>query len=123
MLTEKQAQCLEMMLTTNKTQKDIAFILGVSEPTITSWKKNEEFVNEFNQAIRDGIKSSAAKAYQAMEKLLSSKNENIRYAAAKDILDRSGFRPDAKLNITGTIAAATKLDKIIEQLNGDADEC
>ena len=53
-----------------------------------------------------------------MENLLKSESDNVRFSAAKDILDRTGFKPSDNINVNGTIAAEqSKLDDILTQLN------
>ena len=50
MKNSKWQKCIEMMILGNMTQKQIAEELHVSENTISSWKKNENFVSESNLA-------------------------------------------------------------------------
>lgn len=43
MLNENQEKCINLMITTNKTQKQIASEINISEKTICEWKKQKEF--------------------------------------------------------------------------------
>ena len=45
-MTDKQEKCIKLMITTNKTQKQIAKEIEVSEKTICEWKKQKEFKDE-----------------------------------------------------------------------------
>ena len=50
-LSEKQIQCINLMAIENKTQKQIAKELKVTEQTICNWKKDKEFKNEIEKNI------------------------------------------------------------------------
>lgn len=90
------------MITTNKTQKQIAREIQVSENTICEWKKDEEFKNEIQKQMKENFGSLAIEAQQKLKKLLNSKNENIQMQAIKDVLDRAGYKPVEKTEISGT---------------------
>ena len=46
MLTSKQRKCLELMVSGEFTQKEIAERVKVSEQTICNWKKDTVFMQE-----------------------------------------------------------------------------
>lgn len=117
MLKPKQTKCIEMLAIGQYTQAQIAKELKISEQTICNWKKNSEFATELNEKIRICIQTLAPKAVNTMEKLLNSDSDNVRFSAAKDILDRTGFKPSDNINVNGTIAAEqSKLDDLIAQM-------
>lgn len=101
MLSSKQKKCIELMATGEYTQKEIAKKINITEKTICTWKKNDEFMAALDNLVAVGIRSIAAKAFKTQVKLLDSKNEWVRFTAAKDILDRAGFKPDEKLKVEG----------------------
>ena len=101
MLNYKQKKCIELMATGEYTQKEIAKKIDITEKTICTWKKNDEFMAELDNLVAVGIRSIAAKAFKTQVKLLNSKNEWIRFTVSKDILDRAGFKADEKLKIEG----------------------
>lgn len=103
MLNSKQLKCIELMVSGENTQKEISKALKVSEVTICNWKKNAEFMDEYNSALKDSIREVAAKAFKTQVKLLSAQSEMVRYMAAKDILDRAGFKPTDKVDINGNV--------------------
>lgn len=82
-----------IMTTTDKTQKEIAKEIKVSEQTIVDWKKNEEFKEEMKTQLRGLFDDMANEAQKVMRKLLKDKNSNVRFQASKDILDRAGYKP------------------------------
>ena len=100
-LNTKQKKCIILMVSGQKTQKQIADELSVSENTISNWKKNDEFMTEYTSSLKKAMKDVAAKAFQTEIKLLSARSEMVRLLAAKDVLDRAGFKADEKIQIEG----------------------
>lgn len=101
MLNSKQKKCIELMVEGNKTQKEISEILHVSEATICNWKKNDEFKSDYTSSLKNSMKDVAAKAFRTEVSLLKARSETVRLMAAKDILDRAGFKPDENINLSG----------------------
>lgn len=114
MLTAKQKKCLELLVSGELTQKEISAQIKVSEQTICNWKKNAEFVEEYNELMRVCIQSFAAKAFQTQTKLLNAKSEMVRYMVSKDILDRAGFKPEEKVELNGAIPVVIAGDDGLE---------
>lgn len=110
MLTGRQKKCLELMVSGELTQYEIAEKIKVSVQTICNWKKNEEFIAEYESMMRQGIQALAAKAFHTHAKLLGAKSEMVRYMTAKDILDRAGFAPEEKINLGGDIGLELTID-------------
>lgn len=104
MLSKKQLKCLELMVLGTHTQKQIAQEVKVSEQTICSWKKNDEFMDEYNRLVRGCIQSLASRALRTLIELLDASSESVRYNVAKDILDRAGFKPEEKVTINETVS-------------------
>lgn len=102
MLNEKQQKCVILMITSNKTQKQIAKEIQISENTICEWKKDKEFKDEIQKQMKDNFGSLAIEAQQELKKLLKSKNENVKMQAIKDVLDRAGYKPIEKTELTAT---------------------
>ena len=103
MLSKSQIKCIELMITSDKSNSKIAQEIGVHRNTISNWLKNEEFLNEKSKFIKTQLQSSAGKALRTMVKLLNAKNEQVRYNAAKDILDRTGHKPSDKIEHSGNM--------------------
>lgn len=101
MLNSKQRKCIELMVEGNKTQKEISEILHVSEATICNWKKNDEFKSDYTSSLKNSMKDVAARAFRTEVSLLKARSETVRLMAAKDILDRAGFKPDENINLSG----------------------
>ena len=99
MLNPKQKKCIELMVEGVSTQKQIAEKLNVSENTISNWKKNDEFMSEYNTTLKSSINAVAAKAFSTQTKLLNARSEMVRYMVSKDILDRAGFKASEKVDL------------------------
>lgn len=93
MLSTLKLKCIELMITTDKTQKSIAKEIDVAEKTIIEWKKDPEFKEELETQTRKYFKELARQAQKVMRELLKDKNSSVRFQASKDILDRAGYKP------------------------------
>ena len=102
MLSESQIKCINLMVVENKTQKQIAKEINITEKTICQWKKDKEFREEIEKQMKENFGSLAIDAQQKLKKLLNSKNESIQMQAIKDVLDRAGYKPIEKTEISGT---------------------
>ena len=100
MLNPKQRKCIELMVEGTTTQKQIAEQLNVTENTISNWKKNDEFMSEYNATLKSNINAVAAKAFSTQMKLLNARSEMVRHMVAKDILDRAGFKASEKIDLS-----------------------
>lgn len=116
-MNDKQEKCINLMITTNKTQKQIAKEIEVSEKTICEWKKQKEFKDEIDKNIKENFGSLAIDAQKELKKLLKSNNEYIRIQAVKDILDRAGYKPVEKREIKDDTEKTKKIDAISSILN------
>lgn len=116
-MNDKQIKCINLMVTTNKTQKQIAQEIEVSEKTICEWKKDKEFKNEIDKRVKENFSSLAIDAQKELKKLLKSKNEYIRIQAVKDILDRAGYKPVERREIKDDTEKSKKIDAISDILN------
>lgn len=116
-MNNKQEKCINLMITTNKTQKQIANEIEVSERTICEWKKQKEFKECMQKKIKENFSSLAIEAQRELKKLLKSKNEYIRIQAVKDILDRAGYKPTER--IKNEIEPSKKFADICNQLGGE----
>lgn len=117
MLSEKQIQCINLMVIENKTQKQIAKELKITEQTICNWKKDKEFKNEIENNIKENFGSLALDAQKELKKLLKSNNEYIKMQAVKDILDRAGYKPVERREIKDDTEKTKKIDAISDILN------
>ena len=116
-MNENQEKCIYLMVTTNKTQKQIAKEINVTEKTICEWKKQKEFKEAIHQKIEENFSSLAIEAQKHLGKLLKTSNKVVRMQAVKDVLDRAGFKPTEK--IKNEIDPGPKFADICKQLGGE----
>lgn len=110
MLNEKQLKCINLIVGTSKTQKQIAKEVNVTEKTICEWKKQDEFKQEVESSIKESFGSLAVEASKQLGKLLNSKNDFVKIQAVKDVLDRAGYKPIDKKEIKGPLTIEFKDD-------------
>lgn len=112
MLKPKQRKCIELMLQGEMKQKEIAAELNITEKTVSEWKKNEEFTAAYDEAVRSLLRYASGKALRKQIKLIDSESDNVAHLAAKDILDRGGYKPDEKVEV-----AASVVPRIVDDIN------
>lgn len=103
MLSPEQVECLDLMINSKLSQKQIAKQIKMSEQTICNWKKDAEFMAQYNKLLRSSLQSVAGKAVRTLVSLLDADSEQVRLNAAKDVLDRAGFKPEDRLAINGNV--------------------
>ena len=82
------------------TQTEVAKKLKVSKMTISNWKKEPEFMESYKAALWERLGNAVPDAINTLVNLSkNAKNENIRYAASKDLVDRLGFKPDESIKV------------------------
>ncbi|WP_088838879.1 phBC6A51 family helix-turn-helix protein [Listeria sp. ILCC792] len=94
-LNNKQKKCILLMAEGDFTQAEIASQIDVSPETISRWKKQKNFISALDEYTRYYLHSFALDATRTLKKLLKARSEMVRLQAAKDILDRAGYTPDA----------------------------
>lgn len=116
-LSRNQIKAIELLAFEGITQKEVATRLEIHENTITNWKKDSLFMEELDKANRQSINTASSKALGVMLGLLSAKSEMVRFNAAKDILDRAGYKPSDKIELENNIKnSGDKLEAILFQL-------
>lgn len=109
MLNKKQKKCVELLISGKFKQAQVAEQCDVTRETVNKWlNHNEEFKKEYEKAMSESIQSLAPKAKYTMSKLLDAESENVRFQAAKDILDRTGFKPKEQVEISKPVDESIK---------------
>ena len=103
MLSAKQRKAIELMMLGTMTQEKIAAEIGVTSKTIWMWKNNDDFMAELQRVNRLALRSLAAKATKVIGDSLTSNQEWIAFQAARDILDRSGYKGEDLIKIEGAV--------------------
>lgn len=95
MLNSNQNKAIELLAFKGLTQAEVAQELNIHRNTITNWKKDDEFFITLEKANKQNLKISSIIALRVMIGLLSSDNDDIRFKASKDILDRTYGKNDS----------------------------
>ncbi len=99
-LTKKQQAYIQIKADTGAKDMDIAEQIDVNRATISRWKANDKFREGFKGYQAEHLQKQVPKALQTMINLLDAKSELVRFQASKDILDRTGYNPVDKQEIT-----------------------
>ena len=84
-----------------KTQVEIANEIGVAEVTVSRWKKQDLFREKLKEAVNLKFERMAVIAQLTIQNLATNaQSESVRLNAAKDILDRGGYKPIDEQKIT-----------------------
>lgn len=98
-LSEKQQKYIEIKNETGQTDKTIAKKIGVDTTTISRWKRKEEYQLGLKGYQAYYLSEKTPQALLTITRLLNARSELVRFQAAKDILDRSGYNPVDKQEI------------------------
>lgn len=111
-LTPAKVRMILLHLTGQYSQVKIAKIIGVSDNTIRSWlvDPNVQLVVKELQArefavVDSTLKAMRYKALSTMDELLESDMDNVRYQAAKDVLDRGGHKAQQNIKVEKTVTS------------------
>lgn len=94
-LSTKQLACIEVMLAKpTASYVELAETVGVNRNTITAWRRNEEFMAEYNKRLKEMWKDSEGVAVSTMINLAGKGD----FKASKYILDNMGYAPTTKIS-------------------------
>jgi hypothetical protein len=99
-LSISQLNCIELKLTTNLNQREIADRLNLTDETICAWNRDVEYKAEIAKRINDKFADLSVRAQERLNQLLDSSSDKIALQAAKLLLDYSGYQPTLKQEIT-----------------------
>ena len=109
-LTPAHMRAVNLYLTGNYTYKQIGAIIGVAGTTVSAWlmKPELQFVIKELQArelhlAQASLNALRNKAIDTMNDLLDSNMDNVRFQAAKDILDRGGLKAQQNIKVDKTV--------------------
>lgn len=93
-LKARQLACIEAMLANPKASyEELAEIVGCNRNTITVWRRNEEFQEEYSKRLKEMWKDSEVIAVKTMIKLADEGS----FQASKYILDSLDYAPAQKI--------------------------
>lgn len=93
-LKARHIACIEAMLANpSASYVELAEMVGCNRNTITEWKRNKEFMDEYQRRLKEMWKDSEAIAVKTMINLASSGD----FKASKYILDSMDYAPATKI--------------------------
>ncbi|MBR4419765.1 MAG: hypothetical protein IKT32_02695 [Clostridia bacterium] len=93
-MNARHYECIEAMIANpSASYVELAEIVGCNRNTITEWKRNPIFMEEYHRRLREVWKDSEAIAVKTMIKLA----EDGSFQASKYILDSQGYAPAQKI--------------------------
>lgn len=109
-LTPAKMQLIDCYLTGNYTYKKLGAMFNIAPSTVKSWLMDEnvqaiisELQNRELALMQADLNRLRSRAIETMEDLLDSNMDNIRFSAARDILDRGGLKAEQKLKVDKTV--------------------
>lgn len=102
-MSSNMEKAIRLMVRTNLTQREIANKLDISEETVSRYKKKKNFDEIRQKEEREYLGSLAGPALRVMKELLESRSDYVRYNAASNILDRTGYKPTDKVDMNVTV--------------------
>ena len=98
----KRLKALEILVSGDyKSYEEVADKLKITRRTLYNWRNEEEFSAELERRIKIKIGGIVPRAIKKLDELIDSKKEIIALQAAKDILDRGGYKATDKIDING----------------------
>lgn len=95
-------EAIQQLFEGNKTRAKIAEELKVTDRTLYNWLNDIDFAKAQKDYADVQLKTYAPKAIEKVYKLLDAESESVQLNAAKDILDRTGFKPTEKIDVKQT---------------------
>lgn len=98
----RKLKALEILVSGDyRTYEEVADRLKINRRTLYNWRNEEEFSKELDRRIRIVVGGIAPRALKKLDELIDSKNEQVALQAAKDMLDRGGFKAAEKIDLNG----------------------
>lgn len=119
MIKGKKLKALEKLVSGDfETYEGLADELKITSATLRNWRNEEEFAAELERRMRIKIGGIAARALKRMNELIDE-DGNVAFSAAKDILDRAGYKSAEKVSVGGELNTNGALSVSFE---GELDE-
>jgi uncharacterized protein YjcR len=114
-------RAVQLWITGGHKVAEIADLVGVRPKTVRAWLRDPdiksyiaEFQKENQILVRSKIQAGSIRALETMIDLLDSPIDGNRLQAAKDLMDRAGFKPEQKVKKEVTVKTIEQqLDDLI----------
>lgn len=88
----KMEKCIQLIISTSKTQNEIAKEIGIAPETLSRWKKRKDYQEMKERYERIYLNDLSTNALKELKKLVSSaKSEFVKLGAIQDVLNRVGL--------------------------------
>jgi transposase-like protein len=128
-LTPAKNRMVLLYLSGSLTKKKIAETIGVHEATVSTWLMDEEVqavIAELQKRefayIDSQLKVMRHKAAATMNDLMDSPMDNVRFQAAKDVLDRAGHKAVQQIKVDKKVTTIEEQLKNIQSFRFDEAE-
>lgn len=125
-LTPAKMRMIILWLSGQYTQRKIGQIIGVSDNTIRTWLMDPavqtviaELQSREFAIIESNLKALSVRALKTMDELLDSNMDNVRFQAARDLLDRSGHKPQQSIKVDKTVTTLEQSLASVKEFNID----
>lgn len=121
-LPPKLQRFVHLYLTGQYSLVKLSQLLDVHPATLSTWIKREdvrEVMYAMQESIHDvvttNIKAMSVTATEKLRELINSPIDGVALQAVKDVLDRTGHKPEQKINVNKTITTIEqKLQNLID---------
>lgn len=88
------------LMAQGKSCQEIADAVGVSKQAVIQWRKDADFMREYEAVIREDFAVVVGEAKEIILDLMrNGKNEAIRLKACQDVLSRAGYDAVSKSKV------------------------
>lgn len=102
-LTKKMQDFINYSLSHPRlSERQICEAVDVTQKSLCQWKKNPDFVEAFDEALRKNWASYAKEASSVIHELLYSEKQDVALKAATYLMDSCGFKATDKVELSAT---------------------
>ena len=119
MASERAEKWLELYLETGDAKGAVREIFACSEKNVAcrASRLKAQFAFEIDQHLRKAMIGDSVRAYRIIKGLATCSNsETVKLNAAKDLLDRGGFKPDSVVRLEQTPMTRSELQSKVDRL-------
>lgn len=121
-LPPKIQRFIHLYCTGQYSHMKLAQLLDVSPNTITAWLKRDDvkdvmlnMQSSIHEVVSMNIKAMSVSATEKLKELIHSPIDGVALQAVKDILDRTGHKPEQKIKVDKTVTTIEqKLQNLID---------
>lgn len=121
-LPPKIQRFIHLYLTGQYSHMKLAQLLGVSPNTVTTWLKRDDvkevmysMQSSIHEVVAMNIKAMSVSATEKLKELINSPIDGVALQAVKDVLDRTGHKPEQKIRVDKTVTTIEqKLQNLID---------